>query len=147
MHKEVVILIAEDDPGHAALIEKNLRRSGIHNEIICFCNGQELLDFLFMRTPEKSRTVGVPYILLLDIRMPEVDGIEALRQIKADSELKKIPVIMLTTTDDPKEVQRCHELGCGVYITKPVEYDKFVQGIMQLGLFLVVIQVPVINNE
>jgi len=142
MRKEVVILIADDDAGHARLIEKNLQRAGLHNQIIRFENGQQTLDFLFCRGPGQTRSSDVSYLLLLDIRMPQVDGIEVLRQIKADPELRKIPVSMLTTTDDPREVARCHELGCSNYIVKPVDYDKFAEAINRLGLFISLVEVP-----
>ena len=78
--------------------------------------------------------------------MPQLNGVETLRQIKADDTLKNIPVIMLTTTDDPHEVQRCYDLGCNVYITKPVEYDQFAEAIQRFGLFLQVIALPQINS-
>jgi CheY-like chemotaxis protein len=146
MNKEVVVLIAEDDEGHATLIQRNLARSGIVNEMIHFKDGQETLDFLFRRGKERTREDGVPYLLLLDIRMPKVDGVEVLRQLKQDSELRKLPVIMVTTTDDPVEVERCHEIGCSNYISKPVDYEKFVEAIRQLGLFLSVVEVPHING-
>ena len=147
MQKEMVILIAEDDMGHAALIQKNLRRSGITNQFIHFKDGEQTLDFLFRRTQEPRLVSGTPYLLLLDIRMPRVDGVEVLRQVKQDRELKKMPVIMLTTTDDPREVENCYSLGCSNYIAKPVDYDNFVQAIQQLGLFLMVVKVPGIDGE
>ena len=147
MKKEVVILVADDDAGHARLIEKNLRRAGLHNPMERFENGQEILDFLFRRHPSRQRASEVSYLLLLDIRMPMVDGAEVLRQIKADPELKKIPVLMLTTTDDPREVERCHQLGCNNYIVKPVAYDRFADAIKQLGLFISLVQVPGIHSE
>ena len=147
MNREVIILIAEDDEGHADLIRKNLARAGIANFIIHFHDGQEVTDFLFRRGSEPHRESGKAYVLLLDIRMPKMDGTEVLEQIKADSELRKIPVIMITTTDDPLEVARCHALGCNNYITKPVEYDAFVNAIRQLGMFLIVVQVPVIHEN
>src|SRR3954453_19811456 len=103
MTNEVVILVADDDLGHARLIEKNLRRAGLNNPIERFENGQEILNFLFGRG-ERRRSKEISYLLLLDIRMPQVDGVEVLRQVKLDPELKKIPVLMLTTTDDPREV-------------------------------------------
>src|SRR5262249_56369359 len=112
MTKEVVILIADDDAGHARLIERNLQRAGLHNPIVRFENGQDILDFLFGRGSKPHRQPDIPYLLLLDIRMPKVDGMEVLRQIKANDQLRRLPVIMLTTTDDPREVARCHELGC-----------------------------------
>lgn len=147
MKKEVIVLIAEDDDGHATLIEKNLRRAGLLNEIIRFKDGQETLDFLFEKGKAKKRKHDMSYLLLLDIRMPKVGGIEVLRQIKADKELKKLPIIMITTTDDPREVEKCFELGCSNYITKPIEYESFMEAIRQLGLFLLVVEVPIIDGN
>ena len=146
MTREVVILIAEDDSGHARLIERNLTRAGLNNQIEGFANGQEILDFLFLQGEARQRIQDTPYLLLLDIRMPKVDGAEVLRQIKQDPELRKIPVIMLTTTDDPREVERCHGLGCSNYIVKPVDYDKFAEASKQLGLFITLLQVPGIGQ-
>jgi len=140
MQSEATILIAEDDDGHATLIKKNLRRAGVKQEMLHFRDGQEVLDFLFKRSPEQMQD-GRSYVLLCDIRMPKIDGIEVLRQLKADSHLRTIPVIMITTTDDPKDVDQCHVLGCSNYITKPVDYDKFVQSVQQLGVFLSMVEV------
>jgi CheY-like chemotaxis protein len=147
MTQEVVIIIAEDDAGHARLIEKNLSRVGLHNPILRFENGQDVLDFLFRRGPGPHRKSDTAYLLLLDIRMPKVDGVEALRQIKEDTSLRKLPVIMLTTTDDPREIERCHLLGCNSYIVKPVDYDKFAEAIKQLGMYVSLVQVPEINGK
>jgi CheY-like chemotaxis protein len=147
MNKEITILLAEDDMGHATLIKRNLKRAGISNEIIHFKDGEEALNFLFRRTQGPGLAHGKPYLLLLDIRMPKVDGVEVLRQVKEDRELKKMPVIMLTTTDDPREVERCHMLGCSSYIAKPVNYAKFVEAVRQLGLFLAVVEIPTIDGE
>jgi CheY-like chemotaxis protein len=144
MTKEVVILIADDDVGHARLIQKNLQRAGLHNPTEWFENGQDILDFLFQKGT-RVRSKDTSYLLLLDIRMPKVDGIEVLRQIKNDPELKKIPVLMLTTTDDPREVERCHGLGCNNYVVKPVDYDKFADAIKQLGMFISLVQIPEIH--
>jgi CheY-like chemotaxis protein len=146
MNQEVVILIADDDAGHARLIEKNLARANLHNPILRFENGQDILDFLFGRGSGPNAAKGGAYLLLLDIRMPKVDGVEVLRQVKADAELRKLPVIMLTTTDDPREVARCHGLGCSHYIVKPVDYEKFSEGIKQLGLFVSLVQIPQIST-
>lgn len=146
MDKDVTILVADDDEGHAGLIVRNLNRAGVSNAIERFRDGQEILDFLFRKGEGKQLENDTSYILLLDIRMPKVNGIEVLRQIKADSELKKLPVIMVTTTDDPKEVSRCHELGCSSYITKPVEYDAFVNAVQNLGLYLTVVEVPSVKD-
>lgn len=145
---EITILIAEDDDGHAELIIDNLRDAGLTNAIIRFRDGQEALDFL-TGTPdtENTRQSGTAYLLLLDIRMPRVDGVEVLRRVKDTPELHKMPVIMLTTTDDPREVKNCYELGCSCYITKPVDYDRFSEMLNRLGLFLMVVQVPDINGK
>lgn len=143
--REVVILVADDDAGHARLIEKNLRRAALGNRIERFEDGQKVLDFLFCRG-DRKREKEVPYLLLLDIRMPKVDGVEVLRQLKQDPELRKIPVIMLTTTDDPREVERCHEFGCSNYVVKPVEYDHFADVISKMGSFITLVQVPEINH-
>lgn len=147
LRKEAVILIAEDDEGHAELIRKNLKRTGIINEIIHFKDGQETLNFLFKKCDRPHRKVKTAYLLLLDIRMPKVDGIEVLRQIKRDKELRKMPVIMITTTGDPREVEKCHALGCSNYVHKPVDYENFVNAIRQLGLFLLVVEVPKVDGE
>lgn len=140
-------MIAEDDAGHARLIEKNLTRAALHNHIQRFANGQEVLDFLFGRGSGPKRESRVPYLLLLDIRMPQVDGVEVLRQLKGDAELRKIPVIMLTTTDDPREVERCHTIGCASYIVKPVDYEKFADAIKNLGFYISLVEIPEIDGK
>ena len=147
MTRDVIILIADDDLGHARLIEKNLRRAGLHNDILRFDDGQQILDFLFQRGEGEKRVADTPYLLLLDIRMPKVDGVQVLKEIKQDPELRKIPISMLTTTDDPREVERCHALGCSNYIVKPVDYDKFSEAMKNLGLFISLVQVPDIEPK
>jgi len=142
MNLEVILLMAEDDEGHAGLIQKNLKRAGIVNEIIHFRDGQAILDFLQQKGDGPVRNRDTSYVLLLDIRMPKLSGIEVLEQVKADPELRLLPVTMITTTDDPREVERCHALGCNNYISKPVEYENFVNAMRQLGLFLSVVQIP-----
>lgn len=144
MTEEMVILIAEDDDGHAKLIKKNIESAGIKNEMIRFLDGEDVLNFLYGKTENGKPKMkkDIPYVLLLDIRMPKIDGIQVLEKIKADEGLKKIPVIILTTTDDPKEVEKCHELGCNNYITKPLDYDKFVDVIRKLGFFLKIVKIP-----
>lgn len=142
MQSEATILIAEDDDGHATLIKKNLRRAGITQEMIHFHDGQEVLDFLYRRHPGMQIEPGRTYVLLCDIRMPKIDGVEVLRQIKSDPGLNAIPVIMITTTDDPKDVDQCQALGCSNYITKPVDYERFVQSVRQLGGYLTDTELP-----
>jgi CheY-like chemotaxis protein len=140
--QQLVILLAEDDEGHATLVQRNLKRSGIANEVIHAKDGQEALDFLRCQGRHAARVPNGPLLLLLDINMPRVDGVEVLRQVKADAKTAKLPVVMLTTTDDPREVERCYQLGCSVYITKPVAYEEFIEAIKRLGLFLAIVKVP-----
>jgi CheY-like chemotaxis protein len=147
MNQEVVIIVAEDDEGHASLIKRNLKRAGIHNRMVSFTDGQAVLDFLLREGEGPHREEGVAYMLLLDIRMPKIDGIEVLKRIKKDPEVRKMPVVMITTTDDPRDIARCHALGCSSYITKPVDYDNFIATIRQLGLYLLVVEVPHINGR
>lgn len=132
------ILIVDDDEGHAILIRENLEAAGLRNDMVHFRDGQAILDFFAHGSVQKAES----YLLLLDIRMPKVDGIEVLRRMKGDATLSKLPVIMLTTTDDTREVERCYELGCNVYIQKPVDYDRFAEAIRRLGLFVSLVLVP-----
>jgi CheY-like chemotaxis protein len=141
-NRELVILLAEDDDGHAYLIEQNLQDAGLANRVVRASDGQEALDYIRCTGAHAGRVPSGPLLLLLDINMPRVDGVEVLRQLKADARTLDLPVIMLTTTDDPREVKRCYELGCSSYVTKPVEYARFVEAIRRLGLFLSIVQVP-----
>jgi CheY-like chemotaxis protein len=136
--KEIVILIAEDDDGHAELIRSGLLESGVCNKIVRFSNGEDTWNFL---SASKNMKVKDHYLLLLDIHMPQMDGIEVLRLIKSDNKLKEMPVIMLTTTDDPGEVEECYKIGCNIYITKPVDFIKFTETLNHLGLFLQIVKV------
>jgi CheY-like chemotaxis protein len=137
----VNIIMVEDDEGHARLIEKNIRRAGISNDIQHFTDGTSALDYLF-NAPDGPTHNG-PALILLDLNLPDMSGTDILTRIKAEgSVLKRTPVVVLTTTDDKLEIQRCYDLGCNVYITKPVNYESFADAIRQLGLFLSVIQVP-----
>ncbi len=136
MNKNAVILIAEDDSGHYELVKRNLWLSCVESDILHFNDGQELLDFLYMADPGPKREPNGSYILLLDIRMPKVDGREVLRRIKEDVKLRDIPVIMLTTTGNETEIALCYQLGCSFYIVKPVDYNKFMEAVGNLGRFL-----------
>jgi CheY-like chemotaxis protein len=140
--RELVILLAEDDDGHAYLVRQNLEEAGVANQFVHVSDGQEALDYIRCEGPYAGRVPNGPLLLLLDINMPRVDGVEVLRRLKADPKTAEVPVIMLTTTDDPREVKRCYEAGCASYVTKPVEYDQFAEAVRRLGLFLAIIQVP-----
>lgn len=139
-YKELVILIAEDDDGHAELIQSGLRESGVCNRMLRFANGEEAWNF-FSGNSTISRESDKSYLLLLDINMPRMDGVEVLRRLKASDELRDIPVMMLTTTDDPREVEACYKIGCNIYITKPVDFLKFSDTLTNLGLFIQVVKI------
>ena len=136
----VNIVMIEDDEGHARLIEKNIRRAGISNPVHHFLNGTSGLEFLCndLRGPARNG----PALVLLDLNLPDMSGTDILARIKSDESLKRTPVVVLTTTDDKGEIQRCYDLGCNVYITKPVNYENFADAVRQLGLFLSVMQIP-----
>jgi CheY-like chemotaxis protein len=138
----VTIVMIEDDEGHARLIEKNIRRAGVNNEIVPFANGTAALEFLFGENGSGEVSCRKHLLILLDLNLPDMTGVDILEKLKGNIHLKRCPVVVLTTTDDTREIQRCYDLGANVYITKPVDYDGFANAIRQLGLFFSVIQVP-----
>jgi CheY-like chemotaxis protein len=138
----VTIVMIEDDEGHARLIERNIRRSGANNEIMPFSDGTSAVNYLFGKDGSGLERKGQALLILLDLNLPDMTGIEILRQVKENKYLKCVPVVVLTTADDSHEIKRCYEFGCNVYITKPVNYESFANAIRQLGLFFSVIQVP-----
>jgi CheY-like chemotaxis protein len=142
VQQPVMILLVEDDAGHAVLIEKNLRRGGIANSIVKMDTGRKAVDFLFKQGEFSADTNPSPVMILLDLNLPDLDGYQVLKIIKCDDRTKHIPVVILTTTDNPQEVARCYELGCNVYMSKPVEYDSFSDAVRRLGLFLSIVKTP-----
>jgi CheY-like chemotaxis protein len=134
------IVMIEDDDGHALLIRKNLERAGIANELLHMPDGAAAIEFFFGEGSQKHKHDKT--LILLDLNLPKVDGYEILRRLKEHEPTRAIPIIVLTTTDNPREVDRCYEMGCNVYITKPVEYDNFSDAIRKLGLMLAVVKVP-----
>lgn len=141
-NKPVTIVMIEDDEGHARLIEKNIRRAGVNNEIVGFSAGAPALEFLLGADGTGEAHKGNALLILLDLNLPDMQGTDILKAVKNSPGVALSPVVVLTTTDDKTEIQRCYELGCNVYITKPVNYENFAQAIRQLGLFLTVMQVP-----
>ena len=146
MNPDTTILIAEDDDGHAALIEKNLRRAGVEKPCHRLRDGQEILDYFFSSgylccRGKRHTAISYSWISIF----PRVNGIEVLRRIKEHEVFKRVPILMLSTTDNPQEVEACHSLGCNFYLIKPTEAESFAQAIIRLGSFLDIVTVPIIR--
>ena len=141
--QSILIMLVEDDEGHQLLIRENLRAGGIVNELIHMINGQEALDYLQRRGKYQDAAKSPrPGLILLDIKMPKMDGYAVLEKIKSDPQLRLIPVLMLTSTDDQLEVNRCYQLGANSYVVKPVKYVEFQERVKALGLFLDIVRFP-----
>jgi CheY-like chemotaxis protein len=138
----VTIVMVEDDEGHARLIEKNIRRAGVNNEIIPFTDGTSALEYMLGADGSGEASARRHLLVLLDLNLPDMTGVDILAKVKANRHTRRSPVVILTTTDDQREIQRCYDLGANVYITKPVNYEAFAHAIRQLGLFFSVMQVP-----
>ncbi|AIB16285.1 chemotaxis protein CheY (plasmid) [Azospirillum argentinense] len=136
------IVLIEDDEGHARLIEKNIRRSGATNDIVSFTDGTSALAYLFGPDGTGQASMGRALLILLDLNLPDMTGIDILARLKANPCTKRFPVVVLTTTDDRQEIQRCYDLGANVYITKPVNYESFAAAIRKLELLFSVMQIP-----
>jgi len=136
------ILLVEDDPGHALLVEKNLRRANLMAELVTVANGQDALDYVFGEG-RFARSTGVAsrLLLILDLNLPVLDGYQVLKRIKSDERTKRIPTVILSTTEDSPEISRCYDLGCSAYITKPIDYNQFSVAVRNLGLFLAIVSV------
>lgn len=140
--KPVSIVMIEDDEGHARLIEKNIRRAGVTNDIISFRDGTSALKHFMGEDGKGDACAGRSSLVLLDLNLPDMTGIDILAILKGNEHTRRAPVIVLTTTDDQREIQRCYDLGANVYITKPLNYESFANAIKQLGLFISVMQIP-----
>jgi CheY-like chemotaxis protein len=138
----VTIVMVEDDDGHARLIEKNIRRAGVNNEIAAFTDGTNALEYMLGADGSGEASARRHLLVLLDLNLPDMTGVDILAKVKANRHTRRSPVVILTTTDDQREIQRCYDLGANVYITKPVNYDSFANAIRQLGLFVSVMQIP-----
>ena len=132
MSNPVTIIMIEDDEGHARLIERNIRRSGVNNEIVPFTNGTDAVKYLFGSDGSGLAHKGKALLILLDLNLPDMTGIDILRRVKENAYLKCAPVVVLTTTDDSQEIKRCYELGANVYITKPIQAPQVISKVKEL---------------
>ena len=141
--EHIKILLVEDDDGHARLIERNLRKVSLINPIDRVPDGQEALDYLTNQGRfADARKFGRPQLVLLDINLPRVDGIEVLERIKQDPALRAVPVIMLTSTDTQSEIDRCYRAGASGYVAKPVNISSLGEKLSRLGMFLEIVELP-----
>jgi CheY-like chemotaxis protein len=136
------ILLVEDDLKDIDLTLKALAQYNLANEVVVARDGEEALDYLFHRGAFESRNSENPAVLLLDLKLPQVDGLEVLQQIKSDDQLKVIPVVVLTSSHDEKDVVASYKLGVNAYVVKPVDFHQFVDAIKELGVFWAVINEP-----
>ena len=133
----LLVLLAEDDDGHATLIQRNLRRGGMHNRIVRLRNGDEVIECF-----ARHNGTAAELVLLLDIHMPGRNGIEVLRSLKAVHRSADVPVVMLTTSSDPAEIDLCYRLGCSFFVTKAVDYAVFSDTVQRLGALLRDVELP-----
>ncbi|MCJ7625725.1 MAG: response regulator [Anaerolineaceae bacterium] len=136
------ILLAEDDPKDIELTLITLEKYHLSNEVVVVRDGAEALDYLYYRELYSDRPAGHPVVILLDLKMPKVDGLEVLRQVKGDPDLKTIPVVVLTSSRQDQDIIESYKLGVNAYVVKPVAFEEFVDAIKQLGLFWVLLNQP-----
>ena len=136
------ILLVEDDPKDVELTLTALDEYNLANEVIVTSDGQEALDYLFYRGNFMKRSGENPAVLLLDLKLPKVDGLEVLQQVKSDDKLKMIPVVVLTSSHEEKDMIASYKLGVNAYVVKPVDFHEFVNAIKELGVFWAVINEP-----
>jgi len=134
--------MVEDDPKDVELTLTALEDYNLANEVIVTCDGAQALDYLYCRGEYKTRSRGNPAVMLLDLKLPKVDGLEVLKQIKSDDELKMVPVVVLTSSKEEKDMVASYRLGVNAYVVKPVDFHEFVNAIKELGVFWAVINEP-----
>ncbi len=142
MSQNEKILLVEDDPKDVELTLSALADNSIANEVVVTRDGTEALDYLYRRGSYAARADRDPVLILLDIKLPKVDGLQVLHQLKSDDRLKALPIVMLTSSNEEKDVVRSYNLGVNAYVVKPVDFDEFAAAIKQLGLFWMIINRP-----
>jgi CheY-like chemotaxis protein len=142
MEKLGRILMVEDDPKDVELALTALEDYNLANEVVVVRDGEEALNYLYCRNGFASRNSGNPAVMLLDLKLPKVDGLEVLRQVKANEQLKLIPVVVLTSSHEEKDLITSYKLGVNAYVVKPVDFHQFVNAIKELGVFWAVINAP-----
>ena len=141
------ILLVEDSPRDTELVLAALAENHLANEVVSVSDGAEALDYLYRRGQYAARRNAQPAIILLDLKMPKVDGTEVLRQVKGDAELKVIPVIVMTSSREEQDLLRTYQLGANAYVVKPVIFTEFMQAVTKLGAFWAIVNVPPPGSE
>ncbi len=141
------ILLVEDSPNDIELTLTALERHKLANEVVVAHDGEEALNYLYRRGAYKLRAGGNPVVVLLDIKLPKVDGLEVLRRMRADEALRATPVVMLTSSREEQDIVRSYNLGVNAYVVKPVDFQEFVSAICELGLFWAVINQPPVAGK
>jgi CheY-like chemotaxis protein len=136
------ILLVEDDPRDVELTLTALGEYNLANEVVVTRDGEKALDYLYSRGEFSTRSHDNPAVMLLDLKLPKIDGLEVLQQIKSDERLKLIPVVVLTSSHEEKDMIRSYQLGVNAYVVKPVDFHEFVNAIKELGVFWAVINEP-----
>ena len=136
------ILIAEDNPDDETLILRSLKNFNVKNDIDVVRDGAEALDYLFGNGAGEEQKIELPAVVLLDIKLPKMDGIQVLERIRADQRTKRLPVVMLTSSDGQEDKIRSYDLGCNSYVRKPVEFNEFTEAIRTVGLYWLLINEP-----
>ena len=136
------ILLAEDNEHDVELTLSALAENNLANEVVVVRDGEEALDYLFHRGQYAGQANGLPAVVLLDLKMPKVDGLEVLREMRADAELKHVPVVMITSSREEQDLIRSYELGANAYVVKPVDFQQFVSSVKQVGFFWAIINEP-----
>jgi CheY-like chemotaxis protein len=142
MNKLGRILLVEDDPKDVELTLTALEEYNLANEVIVASDGEEALEYLYSRGKFKTRSNGNPSVMLLDLKLPKVDGLEVLKQIKSEEKLRMIPVVVLTSSKEERDMVASYRLGVNAYVVKPVDFHEFVNAIKELGVFWAVINEP-----
>lgn len=136
------ILLAEDDPKDVRLTLAALEEHNLANEVVVARDGAEALDYLLRRGPHAGREPGNPVVVLLDLKMPKVDGIEVLQEIRGNEELKSVPVVVLTSSRESRDLAECYKIGVNAYVVKPVQFTEFVEAVKKLGIFWACLNEP-----
>lgn len=140
------ILLAEDNPKDVELTLEALEEHNLANDVVVVRNGAEALDYLYRRGEFSTRSEGNPAVVLLDLKMPKVGGMEVLRQIKTDEQMKVVPIVMLTSSREEQDLVKSYTLGANAYVVKPIDFQQVVEAIKQLGLFWAVLNEPPIGT-